>query len=119
MGGISPETGFDCSGFTQYVFKKAGVSIPRSSRAQAKAGEKINLADAQTGDLVFFSQNKERISHVGIVLSPKGAPLSMIHASSSKGPGSKSVFSHLPNPRCNLRSIGDKYQLISTRSTSP
>ncbi len=83
MGGTTPK-GFDCSGFTQYVFQKSGVSIPRTSRTQAQHGKKINLKAARKGDLVFFAHSSS-ISHVGIVVSDVGEPLKMIHASSSKG----------------------------------
>jgi cell wall-associated NlpC family hydrolase len=83
-GGVSPK-GFDCSGFTQYVFSKNGVGIPRTAGSQATAYEKIKLKDAKTGDLVFFGRNKNEISHVGIVYSNGPEGLKMIHASSSRG----------------------------------
>jgi cell wall-associated NlpC family hydrolase len=52
-GGTSP-SGFDCSGFTQYVAKRFGVNIPRISQQQANAGEHTDLAHLQVGDLVLF-----------------------------------------------------------------
>lgn len=53
-GGTSPKSGFDCSGFTSYVFKKAGVaSLPRSSSAQKNVGTKVSKANAKPGDLVW------------------------------------------------------------------
>lgn len=63
-GGTTPEGGFDCSGFTQYVFNKAGKSIPRTSSAQYARSTKIS--NPQPGDLVFFSGNGAGITHVGI-----------------------------------------------------
>lgn len=52
----SPEKGFDCSGFTQYVFANAaGISLPHSSTAQGNMGTQINPADAQPGDLLIWS----------------------------------------------------------------
>lgn len=58
-GGASP-SGFDCSGFTWYVFQQLGISIPRSSAAQRNAGTVVSAAEAQPGDLVWWS------GHVGI-----------------------------------------------------
>jgi len=84
-GGESPNSGFDCSGFTQYVFKKKGIDLPRNSREQARKGQLVKSNKVRKGDLVFFGRSKNRISHVGIVVSEKGEPLKMIHASSSSG----------------------------------
>jgi cell wall-associated NlpC family hydrolase len=81
--GESP-TGFDCSGFTSYVMKQNGKAIPRTAAEQFEASKKIKDKQADKGDLVFFS-NGSRISHVGMIVSEKGKPLVMIHASSSKG----------------------------------
>lgn len=64
-GGTSP-SGFDCSGFTQYVYKNgAGVSLPRTSRSQIGAGQRVSRADLAPGDLVFYGSP---ISHVGIYI---------------------------------------------------
>lgn len=67
-GGTSPRTGFDCSGYVQYVFAKHGVQLPRTSRAQAYAGDRVPLAfDAlRTGDLIMFASPGKAISHVAI-----------------------------------------------------
>jgi cell wall-associated NlpC family hydrolase len=51
-GGTSP-SGFDCSGFTQYVFAQVGISLPRSSSAQGSVGTKIPRSEAQPGDLIW------------------------------------------------------------------
>ncbi|MDR0519227.1 MAG: C40 family peptidase [Clostridiales Family XIII bacterium] len=59
-GGTSPQTGFDCSGFTQYVYARNGIFIPRTSSAQASAGRKVDLSDLEPGDIVW------RPGHVGI-----------------------------------------------------
>ena len=77
-------SGFDCSGFTGYVFKNFGKSIPRRAVDQENQSVKVKQKNAQKGDLVFFD-NGSGVSHVGIIVSEKGAPLQMIHASSSKG----------------------------------
>lgn len=86
-GGSTP-SGFDCSGFTGYVTQQFGYQLPRTSRSQAEIGEKISLADAQKGDLIFFGEGKgsaRKVTHVGIVVSEPGEPLKMIHSSSSRG----------------------------------
>ena len=66
-GGTSPERGFDCSGLVNYVFKTAlGVDLPRVSRDMARAGEPVERAQLDPGDLVFFALRGSRIDHVGI-----------------------------------------------------
>ncbi len=65
-GGSNPN-GFDCSGLVQYSYNKAGLSVPRNSRAQYGASRQVSLKDARVGDLVFFNFDR-RISHVGIYL---------------------------------------------------
>ena len=66
-GGAST-AGFDCSGFTQYVFARAGRSIPRSAAAQYSASSRVSRSQAQPGDLVFFSLRGSGVNHVGIYL---------------------------------------------------
>ncbi|WP_327019471.1 C40 family peptidase [Cellulomonas sp. Leaf395] len=51
-GGTTPD-GFDCSGFTSYVFAQVGISLPRTSSAQRNAGTVVSRADAQPGDLIW------------------------------------------------------------------
>ena len=66
-GGTSPSTGFDCSGYTQFVFAKHGVHLPRTSRAQASAGDNIRDYRAlRAGDLIMFAEDGQPISHVAI-----------------------------------------------------
>ena len=60
-GGTSPSTGFDCSGFTQYVFAKVGISLPRTAEEQRQASARVS--NPQPGDLVFFGAPAY---HVGI-----------------------------------------------------
>ncbi len=67
-GGRS-EFGIDCSGLTQVVYKMAGISIPRDASMQAEKGEPVHLIhEALPGDLVFFDNEEEVITHAGIVL---------------------------------------------------
>ena len=67
-GGESPRTGFDCSGFIQYVLGRAGVTIPRTSFAQAEALPAVNFNLIRPGDLVFFNTMGQPFSHVGIYI---------------------------------------------------
>ncbi len=68
-GGTTPK-GFDCSGFTKYVFNNIGVKLNRTSTSQAAQGERISKSGLQPGDLVFFDTNggHNRINHVGIYI---------------------------------------------------
>ncbi len=73
--------GFDCSGFITYLLKKYDIKLPRSSRDMAKVGEKVEKADLQYGDLVFFNTNGKSISHVGIYIGDG----EFAHSSTSSG----------------------------------
>lgn len=72
-GGTTP-SGFDCSGFIQYVYRSQGVSLPRTSRAQAASGKYVSIANAQPGDILYFGQSQ--VTHVGIYIGNG----KMIHA---------------------------------------
>ena len=66
-GGESPQSGFDCSGFTMVVYQLNGLDLPRSSRQQWKAGRPVKRSQLSKGDLVFFATSGgKRVSHVGI-----------------------------------------------------
>ncbi len=73
--------GFDCSGFTSYVFEQFGIDLPRRSADQASEGVKVAKSDLRPGDLVFFNTDGKGISHVGIYLGDG----KMAHSSSSRG----------------------------------
>ncbi|WP_243458113.1 C40 family peptidase [Sporosarcina sp. Te-1] len=79
--GGTTTSGFDCSGYTQYVFKKEGVSIPRSTGQQYAMGTSVKKSDLKTGDLVFFNTAGSGVSHVGIYIGSSR----FIHSSTSKG----------------------------------
>lgn len=80
-GGSSP-SGFDCSGFTQYVLALSGIRLPRTTTEQVKVGTYISKSALQPGDLVFLKDTyRTGVSHVGIYIGDG----QMIHASSSKG----------------------------------
>ena len=95
-GGASP-SGFDCSGFTSYVYKHFGISINRTSKDQIKNGVAVDRSNLQLGDLVVFNgESNKTIGHVGIYVGGGG----FIHASNPKG-GVKidSLSSSYYNPR--------------------
>ena len=85
--GATPK-GFDCSGYVQFVYKKMGYSLPRTTQEQSNAGTKVGKKeDLKTGDLVFFKGRNARsktIGHVGIVTKPKRkGTFEFIHVASS------------------------------------
>jgi cell wall-associated NlpC family hydrolase len=79
-GGTDPN-GFDCSGFTQYVFARYGVTLPREVREQFKQGKSVSVRDVLPGDLIFFSTTDPGPSHVGIAVGAE----EFVHAPSSTG----------------------------------
>ena len=80
-GDSSPSTGFDCSGFTTYVFRNFGVSLNRSSKDQIKNGTAVSKSNLQPGDIVIFkNQGKTAIGHVGIYIGNGN----FIHAANKK-----------------------------------
>ncbi len=86
-GGANPK-GFDCSGFTKYIYSYFGYSLPRTSKEQARTYTPINRNNLEKGDLVFFSGRKlnHRVGHVGIVTEIlPNHQFNFIHASTSKG----------------------------------
>ncbi|MFC0318545.1 C40 family peptidase [Olivibacter oleidegradans] len=87
FGGSSPQKGFDCSGFVNYVFSNFHFLVPRSSAAFNSKGRQVLLTEAQAGDVILFRGTNPKvksIGHIGIVISDKGEPLRFIHASSGK-----------------------------------
>ncbi len=86
-GSASPKTGFDCSGFTWFVFNRFGITVPRSAKDYKKFGKDIPISEAQKGDIIVFRGTHpadKSSGHVGIVISNAGESLQFIHASSSK-----------------------------------
>lgn len=69
FGGSNPESGFDCSGLVNHVYREAlGLSLPRTSRQLASVGVAVSQDDLRPGDLVFFNTRGAANSHVGIYL---------------------------------------------------
>ncbi len=80
-GGTTPSVGFDCSGFTYYVFNSCGYSLSRSCQVQAQSGTAVSRQDLSAGDLVFFSNGSNgSIGHVGIYIGGG----QFIHSENSK-----------------------------------
>jgi cell wall-associated NlpC family hydrolase len=79
-GGSDPR-GFDCSGFTQYVFAQHGVTLPRSVRDQFDQSRPVRPEDVREGDLLFFETEGSGASHVAIAVGGD----SFVHAPSTSG----------------------------------
>ena len=79
-GGADPN-GFDCSGFTQYVFSQHGLSLPREVREQYRVGKTIGPQDLAPGDILFFTTTDPGPSHVAIAIGGD----QFVHAPSSTG----------------------------------
>lgn len=85
--GCSP-SGFDCSGFMNYIHQAFGIVLLRSSRDIATEGINVNFDDIEPGDLVFFKGRKTSsniVGHVGLVVEKTTNSFKMIHASVSNG----------------------------------
>jgi len=80
-GGASPAQGFDCSGLVQYVYRQAGINLPRTADLQFLVGRTVSTSSLQPGDLVYFTTYEPGASHVGIYIGRN----KFIHTSFSKG----------------------------------
>lgn len=99
--GGSSTKGFDCSGFTNYVYRYNGFTIPRVSADQYTSGKWVNKSHLIPGDMVFFTTYKPGPSHVGIYIGNN----KFVHASSGAG---KTTISDLNNPYYKQHYIGAK-----------
>ena len=80
-GGTTPSTGFDCTGFTYYVYNACGYSLSRSCSIQAKSGTAVSKSDLKAGDLLLFNNGANgSIGHVGIYIGDG----TFIHAANSR-----------------------------------
>jgi cell wall-associated NlpC family hydrolase len=87
FGGTTPY-GFDCSGFTQYCFASAGISLSRMADSQYYESTRISTSELRPGDLVFFSTYADGASHVGIYVGDGR----FIHAGTSTGVAVSNLF---------------------------
>ena len=85
-GGKTPK-GFDCAGFTRYVYGKFGVSLPSAAAPQYRVGKQLKPGEICKGDLVFYGGrgNSHSIGHVGIVVSVDSSGFRFIHSATSTG----------------------------------
>lgn len=67
-GGTSPTTGFDCSGFVQWLYAQQGITIPRVTYDQVNAGNPVDKSDLRAGDIVFFEPSKQGPGHEGLYI---------------------------------------------------
>ena len=82
VGGLSPQTGFDCSGLVAYVFREgAGLALPRNTFDLSILGQPVERGALRPGDLVFYNTQRREYSHVGIYLGEDR----FIHAPASGG----------------------------------
>lgn len=95
-GGTSLTKGADCSGFVLSVFKKYGVKLSHSSRAQANEGTKISTSDLQPGDLIFYANSSGTINHVAIYIGGS----QVIHASNPKSGIKISKYNYRTPVKC-------------------
>lgn len=90
LGGTTPD-GFDCSGFTSYVFQQFGVKLARTSDEQFQGGTEVPFEQAQPGDLLFYdSLHKGKVSHVAIYLGDG----MIVHANGDDVRLEKEVYMH-------------------------
>jgi cell wall-associated NlpC family hydrolase len=82
--GRSPQTGFDCSGFTRYVLGEFDIDVSSSSSTQSRQGKRISLSDVLPGDLVFFGR-KGYIQHVAMVVENTAEGIICVHSTCSRG----------------------------------
>jgi cell wall-associated NlpC family hydrolase len=82
-GGESPTSGFDCSGFVQYVYGRHGIDLPRTSRQQASAGQPVPLdvESLRPGDLLLFASTGSTVNHVAIYVGNK----KILHSTAGAG----------------------------------
>lgn len=86
--GSTPETGFDCSGFVNYVFTRYHIPVPRSTALLISTGRAVERTEARPGDIVVFTGTAAPATtpgHAGIIISRPGElPLRFVHSSSAR-----------------------------------
>ena len=97
-GGTTP-SGFDCSGYVMYIYRKSGIDLPRAINKQFYSGRRVSLRRARPGDLVFFNTSGKRISHVGLYVGNNR----FIHAPRT---GKRVSYSNIKNSYWKKRYIG-------------
>ncbi|WAH35233.1 C40 family peptidase [Alicyclobacillus dauci] len=98
-GGTSPKTGFDCSGFIQYIFRVHGISLPRTASGQTDIGTAIPKSQLEPGDLLFFTDTYQhnrsnQVTHVALYIGHGD----VIESSSVRNQGVVVLHNILNNP---------------------
>jgi len=93
--GANGPNAYDCSSFVQTVFRKAGITLPRTTGTQSNVGITVSKSNLQPGDLIFFNTSGSGVSHVGIYVGGGN----MIHAGSSTGVTIASINNSYWSPR--------------------
>lgn len=83
-GAMDPNKGFDCSGLINYVYKQAGIQLPRTSHGMAKVGKKVSLNEVQPGDIIYTKSSGPSGGHVKMVSSVSNGQISVIEAKGKK-----------------------------------
>ncbi|MGN1157892.1 MAG: C40 family peptidase, partial [Agathobacter sp.] len=100
-GGNSLTKGVDCSGFTKQVYKKFGITLPRTSYTQPSAGKKIKASEAKPGDLFFYGDSSG-INHVAIYIGNG----KIVHAANKRA-GIKISNAFYRTPKCVVTYFND------------
>ncbi|MBQ4132453.1 MAG: C40 family peptidase [Desulfovibrionaceae bacterium] len=98
-GGTTPNRGFDCSGFTSWVYSQNGIQLPRSSKEQFQVGRPVAQEDLKPGDLLMYKRGRGSGTHIGIYVGDGR----YIHSPSR---GKTVMEANAFNPRSNLRFLG-------------
>lgn len=101
LGGTTPQSGFDCSGFVRYVFGQFSMEVPRTAAEQFRVGRDVAATSIARGDLIFFSTTGPGATHVGIVLDPDAR--TFVHA---PGTGAVVRIERFDTPYWNSRTLG-------------
>ncbi|WP_054971529.1 C40 family peptidase [Alicyclobacillus ferrooxydans] len=105
-GGTSPATGFDCSGFVQYIFATHGIHLPRTASGQSKVGRTVKLSQLQPGDLMFYSDTysyqTSQVTHVALYIGNGN----VIESSSVRNQGVIVIHNIMQNPWYRSRYYG-------------
>lgn len=104
-GGNSPESGFDCSSFLQYIYKKNGVSIPRTTKDIFKTGKEVSFNDIKPGDIICTKGSGSTGRHVQMVTKVNGNQINVIEAKGRKYGIIEGVFNKKSSDIITIRRI--------------
>jgi cell wall-associated NlpC family hydrolase len=113
LGGTTPQSGFDCSGFVRYVFQQHQLDLPRTAAEQFGIGVEVHGTEASAGDLIFFSTVGPGATHVGIIVDP--VERTFVHA---PGTGSVVRVERFDTPYWRTRMLGVRRLVADARFAS-